>query len=112
MIWFLNCESVIYIFLIMKTWKISLWEETGRLWVSQVVAVVKNPAANARGVRHVRSIPGWEDPLEGARQPTPVFLPGESYGQRRLRAVVHRVAESDVTEADEHTPIQEDNSGS
>ena len=28
----------------------------------------------------------WEDPLEeeGARQPTPVFLPGESHGQRSL----------------------------
>ena len=27
---------------------------------------------------------GWEDPLEGAWQPTPVFLPGESHGQGRL----------------------------
>ena len=27
---------------------------------------------------------GWEDPLEEAWQPTPVFLPGESHGQRRL----------------------------
>ena len=26
---------------------------------------------------------GWEDPLEEARQPTPVFLPGEPHGQRR-----------------------------
>lgn len=31
-----------------------------------------------------------------------MFLPGESEGQRRLQVVVHRVAESDVTEADEH----------
>ena len=27
---------------------------------------------------------GWEDPLERTRQPTPVFLPGESHGQRSL----------------------------
>ena len=27
---------------------------------------------------------GWEDPLEKGRQPTPVFLPGESYGGRNL----------------------------
>ena len=26
----------------------------------------------------------WEDPLEEAWQPTPVFLPGESHGQRNL----------------------------
>ena len=27
---------------------------------------------------------GWEDPLEKGMQPTPVFLPGKSHGQRRL----------------------------
>ena len=27
---------------------------------------------------------GWEDPLEKGWQPTPVFLPGESHGQRSL----------------------------
>ena len=27
---------------------------------------------------------GWEDPLERKWQPTPVFLPGESRGQRSL----------------------------
>ena len=27
---------------------------------------------------------GWEDPLEEAREPTPVFLPGESHGQGSL----------------------------
>ena len=31
----------------------------------------------------VRSL-GWEDPLEKAWQHTPVFLPGESHGQRSL----------------------------
>ena len=27
---------------------------------------------------------GWEDPWRRKWQPTPVFLPGESHGQRRL----------------------------
>ena len=27
---------------------------------------------------------GWEDPLDKGMQPTPVFLPGESHGQRNL----------------------------
>ena len=27
---------------------------------------------------------GWEDPMGREWQPTPVFLPGESYGQRSL----------------------------
>ena len=27
---------------------------------------------------------GWEDALEEAWQPTPIFLPGESHGQRSL----------------------------
>ena len=27
---------------------------------------------------------GWEDPLEKEMQPTPVFLPGESDGQKSL----------------------------
>ena len=31
----------------------------------------------------VRSL-GWEDPLERKWQTTPVFLPGESHGQRSL----------------------------
>ena len=31
----------------------------------------------------VRSL-GWEDPLEEGMAPTPVFLPGESQGQRSL----------------------------
>ena len=29
-------------------------------------------------------IHSWEDPLEGEWLPTPVFLPGEFYGQRSL----------------------------
>ena len=37
----------------------------------------------AKQKTHVQSL-GWEDPLEKKRQPTPVFLPGESRGQRKV----------------------------
>ena len=45
------------------------------VWASQVVLVVKNQPVNAGDVRS-----------SGGRkwQPSPVFLPGESYGQRGL----------------------------
>ena len=36
-------------------------------------------------------------PRRKSWQPTPVFLPGESHGQRNL--TVHRIAQSDTTEA-------------
>ena len=47
------------------------------------VSVVKNPPANAGDTvkMWVQSL-GPEDPLEKEMQPTAVFLPGESQGQR------------------------------
>ena len=56
-----------------------------RYGASQLALVVKNPPANARDMRHggfnlwVQNIP-WKR----AWQPTPVFLPEESHGQRNL----------------------------
>ena len=45
--------------------------------------------------------PGWADPLEeGMTTPTPVFLPGESHGQRSLVGYSpYGYKELDVTEA-------------
>ena len=48
-----------------------------------VVLVVKNPPANAGDVRDAGLIPG-KTPWRKQWQPTPVFLPGESLGQRSL----------------------------
>ena len=48
------------------------------LWASQVALVVKNPTANGRDIRDLGLIPG----SGGQGEPTPVFLPGESHGQR------------------------------
>ena len=50
---------------------------------THVALVVKNPPANAGDLRDTGLIPGSERSL-GEGQPTPVFLPGESHGQRSL----------------------------
>ena len=44
----------------------------------------KEPTCPCRTCQRCGLIPGWEGPLEGAWQPAPVFLPGESHGQRGL----------------------------
>ena len=52
---------------------------------SQVALVVKNLPANAGDLRYVSLIPELgRPPWRRAWQPTPVFLPGESHGQRSL----------------------------
>ena len=43
--------------------------------------------------RHKRPL-GREDPLRRAHLSTPIFLPGKSYGQRSLPAMVYRIAKS------------------
>ena len=56
---------------------------------------VKNSPADARDIIDAGSITGWgRSPGGGHRQPTPVFLPGESHGQRIWRATVHKVPKS------------------
>ena len=67
---------------------------------SQVVLVVKDPPANAGDVRNLGFIPGLgRSPGGGQGHLLPVFLPGESHGQRNLAGCGpwgHK--ESDVTE--------------
>ena len=48
-----------------------------------MVLVVKNPLANAGDIIDRGSIPG-KIPRRRKWQPTPVFLPGKSHGQRSL----------------------------
>ena len=53
---------------------------------------VKSSPANVGDAKDAGSTLGQEDPLEGAWQPTAVFLPGASQGQgslARLRRVGH-----------------------
>ena len=53
-------------------------------WASQVALMVKNLPANAGDKRH--GFDHWvgKIPWRRAWQPTPIFLPGESHGQRSL----------------------------
>ena len=52
-------------------------------YASQVALVVKNPPVNSGDIRDMGS--GLRRfPWRRAQQPTPVFLPGESHGQRSL----------------------------
>ena len=61
-----------------------LVENKGALWACQMAIVLKNPLANAGDVRH--GFDPWvgKMPWRRAEQPSPVFLPGESHGQRSL----------------------------
>ena len=64
---------------------------------SLVAQMVKNllPAIQETQIRSL----GWEDPWRRKCQPSPVFLPGESHGQRSLAGYSlwgHK--ESDMTE--------------
>ena len=89
--------------------------------------VVKNLPANAGDARDTSSIPGLGRSPGGDRQPTPLFLLRISHGQRSRQAIqsmglqeldttehihthtttpVYRVAESDMTEATKHVPMQ------
>ena len=63
--------------------------------------MVKNPSANAGGIKLVGSVPGSGRSPGGVRgHPTPVFLPGESHGQRNLVGYSPwGCKESDMTEA-------------
>ena len=47
--------------------------------------MVKNPPANAGDIEPQAPSLSWEDPWRRKWQPAPVFLPGESHGQRSLK---------------------------
>ena len=62
-------------------------------------SVVKNFSANEGNTRDPSQIPGsGRSPREGKWQPTPVFLPGKSHGQRSLSYRPWDLRESDTTE--------------
>ena len=67
--------------------------------------VIKNLSASAGDVRDVGSIPkSGKIPWRRVQQPTPVFLPGESQGQRSLVGYIPQgLKESDKTEVIEQT---------
>ena len=52
-------------------------------------SVVQNLPANSGDVGVEGSIPASRSSLEEEMQPTPVFLPGESHGQKSLHLLIH-----------------------
>ena len=54
------------------------------LWTSQVALMVKNLPARAGDMRCEFDTWVWKSPWRRAWQSTPVFLPGESHGQKSL----------------------------
>ena len=67
-----------------------------------MVLVVENSPANAGDIRDISKFDPWvgKSPWRRAWQPTPVFMPGESHGQRGLLGYGPQGRkESDVTEA-------------
>ena len=69
-------------------------------WASQMLLLVKKPPAKAGDIRDAGSIPGSRRSLRRAWQPSPVFLPGESHGQRNPAGYSSwGPKESDTTEA-------------
>ena len=61
---------------------IECWNQEGLQKV--MVLVVKTLPANARDARDMGSNPGWGRSPGGGHANPPVFLPGESHGQRSL----------------------------
>ena len=59
---------------------------------SPVALQVKNLPASAGDSGGLDLVPGWEDPLEEAWRPTPVFLTGKSVDRGVWWAAVRRVA--------------------
>ena len=53
------------------------------VWASQVVLVVKNPPASAGDIRDLDTFPRSRRSWRRKWQLTPVFVPGESQGQRQ-----------------------------
>ena len=56
--------------------------------------LVKNPPASAEDIRDVGSVPGSGRSPGGGRGNPPVFLPGESHGQRSLVGYIHGVTKN------------------
>ena len=71
---------------------------------SQVALVVKNLPANAGDVRDLGSIPGLgRPPGEGHGNPLQYSCLENPKNRGAWQAMVHRVAESDMTEATQHS---------
>ena len=89
-----HCMSVI-LFLTLKTKNDCISIICLYLWTYHVALVVKNLPASVGDARD-RLFNPWvgKIPSRRVQQPTPVFFPGESHGQRSPAGSVHRIAKS------------------
>ena len=77
--------------------KISIYSSTYVLWTCGFLSGTSGEEPTRQCKRHKRhSFDPWVGKIPWSRkwQPTPLFLPGESHGQRAWWATVHRVAKS------------------
>jgi len=71
--------------ILQKDLKEHFGQPNGNMRASQEVLQVKNSPANEGDIKRHRFDPRLgKIPWRTKQQPTPVFLPGESHGQRRL----------------------------
>ena len=71
----------------------TMCKSMGSFGASQVMLMVKNPLLSARNTRCGFSPWVGKTPWRRAWQPSPVFLPGESHGERSLQATAHGLAQ-------------------
>ena len=69
------------------------------IWASQAALVVKNPPTNTEDIE-MGSIPGWGRNPGGHGNPLQYSCLENPVDRAAFWATVHRVAESDMTEAD------------
>ena len=92
-------NSILLISIVKAKGSWCFWGSSLSHWTPEVVLVVKSPPANAGDIRDRFKPEVRKSPWRRAWQPTPVFLLGESHGQRSLVSYSpegHK--ESDMTE--------------
>ena len=83
----------------------SITSSYSRNWTSQVALVVKNLLANARDIRDVVSIPGWErSPGVGHSNPLQYSCLENPMDRGTWRACRYGCNKSEMTETTQHTP--------
>ena len=86
------------------TTEVTQQQQQRRSWASQAALVVKNPPVNAGGM--ICAFDPWVRKIPWRRkwQPSPVFLPGKSHGQRSLVGYSPQGCKKlDMTEASQHS---------
>ena len=80
---------------------VCLWKEVNSESSYSIILAIFWAGVVKLGIHKRGGFNSWVGKIPWRRmwQPTPVFLPGESYGQRRLVGYSLWVTESDMTEA-------------